>query len=189
MIRVLFDTETTGLLKPSARDVSEQPEIVEIYAVMIGDDYNPIGEFDTLIKPKIPISDELTKIHGISNEMVADAPTFEEIYPAFAKFMTGADELIGHNLPFDRSMVANELIRIDRLIQFPWPRFNTCTVEMSMPIEQRRLNLSKLHEYATGKPHEGAHRAKADVHALVRCYFWMMEEVVDGMVLRKEHPF
>ena len=175
MITVLFDTETTGLLKPSANSVDDQPEIVELYCVMIDDEFNPIGEFESFFKPRIPITEELTKIHGITNEMVADAPSFSDKALDLAKFFTGTDCLVAHNLPFDRSMLANELIRCDKLINVPWPRLHVCTVEMAMPIEQRRMSLSNLHKYATGAPHEGAHRAKADVHALVRCYHWMLE--------------
>lgn len=175
MIRILFDTETTGLLKPGANHVDEQPEIVELYAVMINEEFELLGEFNSFFKPKIPLTDELTKIHGINNEMLDKAPSFGDKFEELAKFFTGTDEMIAHNLAFDRSMLANELIRIDKLINFPWPRIHTCTVEMAMPIEQRRINLGKLHMYATGKQHEGAHRAKADVHALVRCYHWMME--------------
>lgn len=176
MIKILFDTETTGLLKPSANSVDEQPEIVELYAVAIDEEYKLLGEWESFFKPKIPITEELTKIHGISNEMVKDSPTFAEAAEDLAKFFTGTDELIAHNLPFDRSMLANELIRCDRLIQFPWPRIHTCTVELAMPIEQRRISLGNLHKLACGSPHEGAHRAKADVHALVRCYHWLKEK-------------
>jgi DNA polymerase III epsilon subunit-like protein len=176
MITVVFDTETTGLLKPSANHVDEQPEIVELYACKLDDEYNLLEEFDSFFKPKIPLTEELTRIHGITNDMIANAPKFEDKYEELAKFMTGVDEIVAHNLAFDRSMLANELIRIDRLIQFPWPRIHTCTVEMSMSIEQRRMNLKTLHSYATGKEHEGQHRAKSDVFALVRCLHWMRDE-------------
>ena len=179
MITVVFDTETTGLLKPSANHVDEQPEIVELYCCMVNEEFELLGEFESFFKPRIPLTEELTKIHGISNEMLEDAPTFEEKFDDLAKFFTGADVLVAHNLPFDRSMLANELVRCDKLLHFPWPRMHICTVEMSMPIEQRRINLSKLHTYATGKPHEGAHRAKSDVHALVRCYHWLTEREAD----------
>lgn len=175
MNRVLFDTETTGLLKPNANHVDEQPEIVEIYACVVDEEFNLLREFNSFFKPKIPLTEELTKIHGITNGMLQGEPTFGDKFEEMAEFFTGTDELIAHNVAFDRSMLANELIRIDKLINFPWPRIHTCTVEMAMPIEQRRINLSKLHTYATGKPHEGAHRAKADVHALVRCYHWLLE--------------
>jgi len=142
---------------------------------MINDEYEVVREYESFYKPRIPLTEELTKIHGISNDMLKSAPTFAEEFDRLAEFFTGADELIAHNLPFDRSMIANELVRCDKLLHFPWPRIHTCTVEMAMPIEQRRINLSKLHTYATGQPHEGAHRAKSDVHALVRCYHWMKD--------------
>ena len=62
MIRILFDTETTGLLKPSANSVDDQPEIIEMYACAIDEDYNLIREFESFFKPNFPITDEITKI-------------------------------------------------------------------------------------------------------------------------------
>jgi len=82
--------------------------------------------------------------------------------------------MIAHNLSFDRSMIANELLRIDKLLQFPWPIKHTCTVEKSIHIEQRRMSLTRLHEHLLGTGFN-AHRAKDDVHALVRCYHAMSE--------------
>jgi len=179
-VRLLFDTETTGLLKSDVNDINEQPYIIEFYACKIDDDYNLIDEYETFIKPPIPITPQITKITGISEEMVKDAPDFKAAYPEIAKFFFGVDEMIAHNLPFDRSMIANELIRINKLINFPWPIKHTCTVEMSMGIEQRRLNLTSLHQHATGKPLKDAHRARNDVFGLVRCYHWLMEQKDNG---------
>jgi DNA polymerase III epsilon subunit-like protein len=175
-VRLLFDTETTGLLKSDSNKIEEQPYITEFYACKIDEDYNIIGEFETFIKPPIPISREITKITGISEVDLKDAPKFSEVYSDLAEFFIGVDEMIAHNLPFDRSMVANELVRVNKLINFPWPIKHICTVEMSMGIEQRRINLNTLHQYATGKDIIGAHRAKTDVMALVRGYHWLMEE-------------
>lgn len=172
---ILFDTETTGLLVPEINELSAQPYIVDFYAIKIDDDFNVIDEVETYVKPPIPIPAEMTKIHGVSNETVKNAPTMEELYPRLAEFFLGTQKLVGHNVAFDRSMLANELLRCDKLLKFPWPPEHICTVEMSMPIEQRRMNLSSLHTRATGKPHENAHRAKADVFALVRCYHWLLE--------------
>lgn len=175
-MKLLFDTETTGLLKPDAKDVKEQPYIIEFYACKIDDDFNMVDEYETFIKPPVPISREITKITGITEKDVEDAPTFREVYETLGSFFTGVDEMIAHNLPFDRSMLANELIRINKLINFPWPMKHTCTVEQSMGIEQRRLTLTSLHQHATGAPLKNAHRAKDDVFGLVRCYHWLMEQ-------------
>ena len=68
---VILDTETRGLY---------DAEIVEIAII------DSLGKIllDTLIKPSIPIPAEVTEIHGISDAMVADAPTFPEVYPTDA---------------------------------------------------------------------------------------------------------
>jgi hypothetical protein len=49
-----------------------------------------------------------------------------------------------------------------------WPR-RICTVEQTQHIKGFRLNLSGLHEFLFGEKFSGAHRAKVDVAALVRC--------------------
>ena len=178
MITILFDTETTGLLNPSANALDVQPEIIEIYVIKLDNEFNIIGEFESFLKPKYPISEKITEITGITNEMVADAPKFASIYFDLAKMFVGVDRMVGHNLAFDRSMVANELLRIDKLLYFPWPMDHYCTVQKSMGIEQRRLTLDKLHRIATGKGMQKQHRAKDDVYALVRCYHYLIERKV-----------
>lgn len=172
---VVFDTETTGLIKPSAQDISEQPYIAEIYCAKLDEDFNLVDEFESFIKPPVPLSPKITEITGITNEMIKDAPSFAGVYNDLSKFMTGVDRLVAHNLPFDRNMLANELLRIDKVLMFPWPREHVCTVQKSMGIEQRRISLTNLHKYATGKPLENAHRAKQDVFGLVRCYHYLVE--------------
>jgi len=174
---VIYDTETTGLLAPAANDISKQPYIIEICAMKFTNDMELVDEYSSLIKPPIPISDEITKITKISNDMLKDAPSFADVYADIANLFLGASAMVAHNLGFDRSMLANELVRIDRLIQFPWPMRHICTVERSMSYEGRRLNLTKLHKLATGKEQiDGAHRAKTDVLALVKCFEFLRKE-------------
>jgi len=84
---VLLDTETTGLY---------DAEIVEIALV------NPLGEplLNTLTKPTILIPSEAREIHGITDEMVADVPSFPGIYPRIAKVFKDKQILI-YNAEFD----------------------------------------------------------------------------------------
>lgn len=173
---IIFDTETTGLIKPEINSLKEQPYITEIHCTKLNDNLDIIDEFDSLLKPGIPIPKFLEDKIGITNEMVKDAKSFADIYLPLAEFFQGATRVVAHNLPFDRSMLANELMRIEKVLQFPWPIEHICTVEKSMYLEQRRINLTKLHTYATGKEFDGAHRAINDVHALVLCYKWLVEE-------------
>jgi DNA polymerase III epsilon subunit-like protein len=108
--------------------------------------------------------------------MLADKPTFLEVYPKIAKLMTGVDLLVAHNLNYDASMLANELLRIDKLINFPWPRHHVCTVEASLHIKGHRMKLCDLVEIATGKPLLNAHRAKDDVRGLYHGFRWLVKK-------------
>lgn len=172
---IVADTETTGLLKPDAASLHLQPYITEVYAVKLTDDLEFISEIDTFVKPPVPIPDIVTKLTGITDATVSRAPTFLGIYDQLAEFFLGETVVVGHNISFDLGMLYCELARHSLEFHFPWPKTWICTVEKSVPIEHRRLTLSKLHELATGAPHEGAHRAKADVEATIRCYRWLKE--------------
>ena len=170
---IIFDTETTGLIKPDANELNKQPYITEFYGINIttGEDLH------LMLKPPIPLSAEITRITGITNEEIKNSPSFAETYEELADFFLSSHTMVAHNLAFDRSMVANELLRIGKVLNFPWPRTHICTVEKSMYLEQRRLNLTALHKYATGIPEiPNAHRAGGDVDALVKCYNWLKSQ-------------
>lgn len=174
---IVFDTETTGLIKPNANDLKDQPYITEFYGVMLNSELEEMGRLHLIMKPPIPISMEITRITGITNEMLANKPSFAECFEELTEFFFGCSGMVAHNLAFDRSMMANEMLRIDKVLNFPWPSKHICTVEKSMGIEQRRLPLHQLHKYATGEEEiKGAHRAQNDVEALVKCYQWLVKE-------------
>lgn len=175
---IIFDTETTGLLKPSASGIDKQPYIIDICLCKLerdGDSVRVIDTYETLIKPPDLISDEITRITGIKNYDLENAPTFSEVYKDISKFFVGTTDLVAHNIGFDVSMLANELVRIGKVIKFPWPINHICTVEKTKYMEQRRLNLTRLHELLFGCGFDDAHRAKTDVMALKRCYIELVK--------------
>ena len=173
---IILDSETTGLLKPTLAESSQQPFITELYCCKVTNDFKLIDEFNHLIKPPIPIPEIITKITGIDDAMLAGKPSFVEIYDELCDFFLGEDILVAHNASFDVGVIHWELFRLDKEKQFPWPKNHICTVEKSFGIKNRRLKLSQLHEMATGKSHiEGAHRAKEDVMALVRSFKWLVD--------------
>jgi len=173
---VFLDTETTGLLKPEPVDLDQQPYIIELYCIKTNDDLDPIDEINVLIKPPIPISEEITKITQITPQMLEGKNDFGYYIEELKQFFLGVNRMVGHNLAFDRGMLVNELRRYEQQFAFPWPPDQFCTVEASEHIQQRRLPLATLHQLATGAPHVGAHRAKEDTFATVRCYHWLMEQ-------------
>jgi len=173
MIEIIFDTETTGLLKPQENDIEQQPKIIEIccYKIQrIGTNIELIGIYDELIDPDIAITPEIERITGINNAMVKGKGKFIKHLPLLQEFFLGAHTLIAHNLAFDLNVLANEVHRCGKVLNFPWPIKHICTVEKTLHIEQRRLNMQRLHEYLFGKGFPDAHRAKTDVDALFKCY-------------------
>ncbi|HWZ27946.1 MAG TPA: UvrD-helicase domain-containing protein [Gemmatimonadales bacterium] len=90
---VAFDTETTG------RDPTTN-EVVDIAAVRVVDG-KIVDEFKTLVRPEHGIPSAVSKIHGYDDAMVADAPSFAEVWPKFKAF-AGSDLLVAHNgMEFD----------------------------------------------------------------------------------------
>ena len=92
---LVFDLETTGL-SPSL------DEIVEIAAILV----TPQGTstFQTLVNPLRPIPAIVTAIHGITDEMVLDAPPFHKVLPEFLKFSCSTSPIpawFAHNARFD----------------------------------------------------------------------------------------
>lgn len=91
---VVFDLETTGL--NSAASGGNMDRIIEIGAYKIID--GVISEsFTTFINPQKKLSDEIIRLTGITEEMVASAPTYEQVMPDFFKFCDGS-VLVGHNI-------------------------------------------------------------------------------------------
>ncbi len=91
---VVFDLETTGLNSSPAS--GNMDRIIEIGAYKVEN-----GEitqcFSTFVNPQRKLSQEIVKLTGISEEMLKDAPTCEEVMPDFYKFCYGSI-LVGHNI-------------------------------------------------------------------------------------------
>jgi DNA polymerase-3 subunit epsilon len=89
---VILDSETTGLYADS--------EIVQIAII------DPAGAvlLDTLVKPTKPIPRDASHIHGITDEIVATAPTFDQIAPQLREILSGETCVI-YNASFDTRMM------------------------------------------------------------------------------------
>ena len=100
MIFIAFDLETTG-----PPPVTSQ--IVEIGAIRFQGDGTILGEFEQLVDPQCHMPEEVTKIHGITDQMVINQPTIEEVFPNFIKFLGDpSDVMLAHNASFDMDILA-----------------------------------------------------------------------------------
>ncbi|CAN5580821.1 exonuclease domain-containing protein [soil metagenome] len=86
---IYLDTETTGL--------GSDAEIVDIAVI----DSSGRVLLDTLVKPVQPIPANATRIHGISNAMVAEAPRWNQVAPRLGRLLTGASGIVIYNADFD----------------------------------------------------------------------------------------
>jgi len=102
---IILDTETTGLSAPNG------DRIIEIGCVEMIDKTLTGNHFHQYINPERDIPYAAFKVHGISNERVANEPTFDKIAAKFLDFI-GDDTLVIHNAPFDLGFLNHELERI-----------------------------------------------------------------------------
>ncbi|PKM49540.1 MAG: DNA polymerase III subunit epsilon [Firmicutes bacterium HGW-Firmicutes-7] len=106
---IVFDIETTGFQPETNR-------ITEIGAIKVIEG-KIVEKFSELINPEVQIPEEITALTGISNTLVKDRPTINEVLPRFIEFCDGYD-VMGHNIIFDFSFIkANALkqkLRFDK---------------------------------------------------------------------------
>jgi DNA polymerase III subunit epsilon len=151
---IFFDLETTGLNLSTDKAVS--------IATLKIDLDGKTEEKKILINPEMPIPKEASDIHGITDEMVADAPTFRQISKSLFAYFENCD-IAGFNSDYyDIPILMTEFARCG--IEFPTWELNLVDVLKF----ERALNSNKLEEVYlryTGKELEGAHDALNDIRA------------------------
>jgi DNA polymerase III epsilon subunit family exonuclease len=171
MSALVIDCETTGLTMPGLADLSKQPRIIEFAAARI--EKGKIKKKATwLIYPGEQITDEITRITGITNAMLKGKPRFPEVLPDIVKAFKGVELLIAHNAPFDCACLKYELQRagiMKTASDYPawWPEEVMCTVQEYKHEFGHRPKLTDLYMKKIGKPLDQKHRAIEDVLALV----------------------
>ncbi|SHE95888.1 DNA polymerase-3 subunit epsilon [Mariniphaga anaerophila] len=151
---VFFDLETTGI------DIAKD-RIVEIALLKVQLDGSE-EEVLQRINPEIPISEEATRVHGITNEDVANEPTFKEVAKRLAKFIEGCD-LGGFNSNrFDIPLLAEEFIRADVDIDLKKRKF--IDVQAIFHKMEKRT-LAAAYKFYCDKDLIDAHSAMADTKA------------------------
>lgn len=151
-----FDLETTGVSLSNDR-------IVEIAIIKLMPDGSRVNK-RKLLNPERPIPAESTAIHGITNEMVKDAPTFKQVSNEIKQFLENCD-IGGYNSNrFDIPMLIEEFLRVGM-------DFDLCDRKMIdvqhifYTMEPRTL--SAAYKFYCQKELVNAHSAEADVDATI----------------------
>ncbi len=159
---VVLDIETTGL-SPIV------DEICEIAAVKIVN-FIPKETFHTLVKPKQVIPQDVIRIHGITNELVKDAPTIEEVLPKLMEFLKDST-IVVHNADFDISFLNYQLKKVG-LQQIPQSQVID-TLKLSkeyIPLSSHSLSSLSTNFLFNNKPN---HRALEDVLATIELFYYL----------------
>lgn len=170
---VVFDIETTGLSK-------ETESITEIGAVKVVDG-KIIDRFSTFVNPERPIPAEITKLTGITNEMVADAPVITEILPKFLEFCQDA-VLVAHNANFDTGFIR---LNAERKCGIEVKNTVLDTLELSRALlpELKKHKLDIICEQL-GVSLEGHHRAVNDAEATAEVFLKFIDMLVEKEIYK-----
>lgn len=168
---IVIDTETTGLK-------SLQDEIIEVAAIYF-ENWEPSLKFETLVKPKNKIPLDIEVLTGIKNDMVQNAPSFNEIISALHQFV-GKYNIVGHNLLFDLRFlyrngfnfytqkrkyydtldIAHKILRGPKKI---WdPDLESYEIDYEKDYDVDNFKLDTLCDYFEIRDNSSAHRALSD---------------------------
>lgn len=189
---LVFDTETNGLpngKNPSITETHNWPHILQISYILYDDEkHNIIDIQDHLIKvdKTIAISDECTKIHGITRyKCEKKGIPITDALDLFNNALQQADLVVGHNVSFDKRLIMVECIRQKKAQYFTRlgvRKQEFCTMKTTTElcgIEKINMttgekyfkypSLSELHEKIFGNKPKGTHDSTADILICMRC--------------------
>ncbi len=173
----IIDIETTGLS-------ADKEKITEI-AIYIHDGKKIVDEFVSLVNPERPIPYFITRLTGITNDLVDDAPKFYEIAKKIIE-ITENRIFVAHNAEFDYGFIKAEFASLG----YEFKRNRLCTVKLSKKIipGHRSYSLGKLTE-ELGIQIKGRHRAAGDALATVRLFEHLLNEDAKSKPLIEEMTF
>jgi DNA polymerase III epsilon subunit-like protein len=172
------DTETVGVSVP--KEHAGASGVCDVAFLEIDLDLNVLGQEDTLINPGCPIHPQASEVHGITDEMVAQAPTLQQwLGPDLS---TEPVVLIAHNAQFDKRFLS------------PWMNIvgTICTLQMA----RKLLPDVENHKLGTLAQHLGveagtAHRAMGDVqtlHGVFKHLVALSDADLPTLVARAQEP-
>lgn len=158
---VVVDIETTGG-RPSGNDITE-------IGIVHVENKKITHQWSSLVKPDRSIPYNIQLLTGIDDDMVADAPNFEELIPTLQKELEG-DVFVAHSVNFDYSFID----RAFREAGTPWRMDKLCTVKYSRAMfpefgRYSLANLARQLEVENDNPHRALSDALCAAEVLIHC--------------------
>jgi DNA polymerase III epsilon subunit-like protein len=213
MIILVFDTETTGL--PETKIINPDtlnlwPNIVQLSYIVYDVSKNRIlNVVDSIVKLADDniISEETTKIHGITNEMSREEGLeIEILITEMFSYLKKVDLIVGHNISFDINILMVELLRLiylkkDKMIQSDLIRYKhylhfitnaknvCCTMKLAKDLCQIKAisklgneylkfpKLIELHEKLFVEKPKNLHNSLNDIMVTLRCFCKLAYEI------------
>ena len=197
---VVFDTETTGLNIFGDKSRKNQPldRIVQIGAVQVkGGNLKASSAISQLINPEMPIPDAAKNVHGISDDMVKDAPHIEQYLKGFLKKYLNKENgiIVAYNSKFDMTILNNSIRRHNNTVaaedalkeKQPHKVLDPfILIQRIHPYLGVRKKLGEQYQHLFCAKMEGAHDALADVKGTVNvlkyCVYWLADHRKDKNV-------
>lgn len=166
---VVFDLETTGF------NAANGDSIIEIGAVKLKHG-EIIDKFDMLVKPPQPISERITKVTSITNEMVEDCPDEETAVKEFIKW-TGELPMVAHNAKFDTSFLERAYKKYN-LGEYINPIIDTLALSRTLDQDANKHGLSAITKrYDVEFDEESHHRGDYDALATALVFHKMIKKL------------
>jgi len=179
---VVLDTETTGL------DAKAGDRVIEVGCVELLGRRPSDNHFHRYVNPERAIDEGALKVHGLTDEFLADKPRFAEIAAEFLDYVRGA-ELVIHNAGFDVEFLDAELGRagLGRLQDHVAGIVDSLALARELH-PGRRNSLDALCErYAVQNAHRTLHGALLDARLLAEVYL-AMTRGQDSLAMDLESP-
>ena len=183
---LFFDTETTGTprnYKAPVTDSYNWPRLVQLAWIMADKDGNILKRKSVIIKPDgFSIPADATAVHGITTERAQkEGLPLREVLEEFATDLSLAEQIVGHNIEFDKNIVGAELYRLGMDYAQLMDKPNICTMKSStdycaIPNPNGYLgykwpSLQELYYKLFNRNYDDAHDALADITATKECFF------------------
>ncbi len=170
----IVDIETTG-------GSYDRDKITEI-CILVHDGLTVVDKFSTLINPERRIPQMISRLTGITDDMVENAPKFFEVAKKIVE-MTEGRVFVAHNVTFDYNFIHAEF----KSLGYKWQREKLCTVQLS-----RKL-IPKLPSYSLGKlcdsigiEIQSRHRAAGDAEATAKLFDILLQKKSESATYRRQ---